>query len=294
MIFGNLFFKTKEQKNGKTEKEKHFQTKLKEDEKISKIISGEKSMQEFEQKEVTLFYVEELHKEQVRVKHLQELAKYQLPIKAKIPGDERSYFTLIEKIVSIKGEYAVLMKEFENPKYKESLKPGGVVSFEYSDTAGKYSFDAQYKGVYKTSLVFSFPQKIERKSGRSAYRVKVDPNEPIDVIVELKDGITIQGRMVDINEYGTGIDVEIPKDKVKMLDPVKLAFRVPTKEGQKKHEWAMISAKGEIRFIGDSEQKKTRLGIQFTEILDDDRKNIREYWLMRQRQELRRKLEYES
>jgi c-di-GMP-binding flagellar brake protein YcgR len=91
-----------------------------------------------------------------------------------------------------------------------------------------------------------------------------------------------------------GVDLEAPKDKIKLMDTVKVAFRIPTKENQKKHEWAIVSAKAEIRFIGDGEQKKTRLGLQFTEILEDDRRNIREYWLMRQREELKRKLEYES
>jgi c-di-GMP-binding flagellar brake protein YcgR len=248
-----------------------------------------------EQKEVALFYVEELHKEPVRIKHIQELAKYQLPLKAKIPGDERSYFTTVEKVAMAKGgEYIVLMKEFENPKYKEKLKVGDKVEFEYSDSVGKYLFESIFKGTYKTSLIFSFPEKIERKAGRSAFRVKPNPAEPIEVSIEFPWGGVFKGNMVDINENGMGLDVEVPKDRVKMMDIVKLAFRLPTKENQKKHEWAIVSAKAEVRFIGDGEQKKTRFGLQFVEISEDDRKSIREYWLMRQREELKRKLEYES
>ena len=304
MIFGSLFAKRKEEKDEEIEKNKQIQknknqTKnYKSEEKIDKIKinnNNNTSMQEFEQKEVSLFYVEELHKEPVRLKHIQELAKHQLPIKAKIPGDDRSYFTTVEKVAMMKGgEYIVLMKEFENPKYKEKLKPGDKVEFEYSDSNGKFSFQSIYKGMYKTSLIFSFPEKIERKSGRSALRVKPNPAEPIDVNIEFQGLGIFKGNLVDINEYGMGIDLEVPKDKIKLMDIVKVAFRIPTKENQKKHEWAIVSGKAEIRFKGDGEQKKTRLGLQFTEILEDDRRNIREYWLMRQREELKRKLEYES
>lgn len=300
MIFGSLFAKRKEEKdeeienNKQIQKNKNYTKNYKSEEKIGKIIDNT-SMQEFEQKEVSLFYVEELHKEPIRLKHLQELAKYQLPLKAKIPGDDRSYFTIVEKVAMMKGgEYIVLMKEFENPKYKEKLKVGDKVDFEYSDSNGKFSFESIYKGIYRTSLIFSFPSKIERKSGRTALRVKPNPAEPIDVNIEFQGLGIFKGNLVDINEYGMGVDLEAPKDKIKLMDTVKVAFRIPTKENQKKHEWAIVSAKAEIRFIGDGEQKKTRLGLQFTEILEDDRRNIREYWLMRQREELKRKLEYES
>ncbi len=263
--------------------------------KFGKIIEGGgRGMVGFEQKEITLFYVEELHKEPIRVKHLLELAKYQLPIKAKIPEDDRSYFTVVEKVARAKDGYVVLMKEFENPKYKEKLKERSKVQFEYSDTNGKFSFESIYIGMYKGSLIFSFPDKIERVSGRTAYRVKPDPTEPIDVVLEMPAFPTLKCLCADINEYGMGLDVEIPKEKVRKMEIVKLAFRLPTKEGAKKHEWAMVSAKGEIRFIGDAEKGKTRIGVQFTEISEEDRKTIRDYWLMRQRQELKRKLEYET
>jgi c-di-GMP-binding flagellar brake protein YcgR len=295
MIFGSLFAKRKEEKKEekyeKQNSQKIFRKNISE-EKINKIINMQEGA---EQKEVALFYVEDLHKEPVRIKHIQELARYQLPLKAKIPGDERSYFTTVEKVAMAKGgEYIVLMREFENPKYKEKLKVGDKVEFEYSDSVGKYSFESIFKGMYKTSLIFSFPEKIERKAGRSAFRVKPNPAEPIEVSIEFPWGGVFKGNMVDINEGGMGLDVEVPKDRVKMMDIVKLAFRLPTKENQKKHEWAIVSAKAEVRFIGDGEQKKTRFGLQFTEISEDDRKIIREYWLMRQREELKRKLEYES
>jgi c-di-GMP-binding flagellar brake protein YcgR len=302
MIFGSLFARKKdEEEKKKYEKQnpqKIFFTKnISEEEKINKnkIIININMQERVEHKEVALFYVEELHKEPVRIKHIQELAKYQLPLKAKIPGDERSYFTTVEKVAMTKGgEYIVLMKEFENPKYKENLKVGDKVEFEYSDSVGKYSFSSIFKGTYKTSLIFSFPEKIERKAGRSAFRVKPNPAEPVEVNIELPGGGVFKGNMVDINEHGMGLDVEIPKDGVKVMDIVKLSFRLPTKENQKKHEWAIVSTKAEVRSIGDGEEKKTRLGLQFTEISEDDRKIIREYWLMRQREELKRKLEYES
>lgn len=301
MFLSALFKRKEEEENGRkeTEKvEKNLRNKnAKENNKrlqeIDKIIDT-RTMIGFDQKEVTLFYVEELHKEPMRVKHLLELAKYQLPIKAKIPGDERSYFTIVEKVARTKDEYIVLFKEFENPKYKEKLTQGVKVQFEYSDTNGKYSFEVIYKGMYKGSLVFQFPEKIEKVSGRTAYRVKPDPAEPIEVVAEIPGVGTLKGLCADINEYGMGFDIGITKDKIQKMMVIKLGFRLPTKEGQKKHEWAMVSTKGEVRFIGDAEKGKTRIGVQFVEISEEDRKTIRDYWLMRQRQELKRKLEYEG
>lgn len=253
-----------------------------------------KAVATFEQKEVTLFYVEELHKEAVRVKHIQELSKYELPVKMIIPGDDRSYFVVFEKVAVTKNEYVCLVREPDNPRYKESLKPQMKIRFEYSDTNGKFSFESNFKGFFKGLLVFSLPEKIDRISGRTAHRVKPNPAEPIEVVIELPNIGTLKGMLVDINEYGLGMDVQVPKDKVQRMMVASLAFRLPTKEGARKHEWALVSAKGEIRFIGDGEGGKTRLGLQFSQILDEDRKTIRDYWLMRQREELKRKLEYES
>ena len=309
-----MFFSTimqKVRKNKEMEKTESKENKLKKNkngysknknyvEEIAKINDdGEvkQSMIGFDQKDVQLFYVEDLHKEPIRLKHLQELAKVKIPLKGKIEGDERSYYTVVEKVARTKNEYIVLMQEFENPKYKEKLKTGGKVIFEYSDTNGKYSFETTFKGMYKGFLVFSFPEKIERKAGRSAYRVKPDPSEPIEIIVDIPGKGQHKGKCVDINEYGLGIDVpssSLPKDKVQRGAIVQLAFRLPIREGQKKHEWPIVSAKGEIRFVGDGDKGTTRLGIQFTDISEDDRKTVREYWLMRQRQELKRKLEYEA
>lgn len=305
MIFSSLF--KKEQKEKMEDEEKlltktgEFESSGKHSEKFIKYSSREKNSKEEsktimigEQKDVTLFYVEELHKEPVRVKHVQELATHQLPIKAIIPGDDRSYFTIVEKVVITKEGYAVLLKEFENPKYKEKLKVGTNVKFEYSDMNGKFSFESTFKGVYKGSLVFTLPQKIDRVSGRAAFRAKPDPAEPIEVALELPQIGVTKCNLVDINEYGMGVDVQIPKDKLKVGLVAKVAFRIPIKEGQKRHEWPIVSAEAEIRFIGDAEGGKIKLGLQFTKIEDDDRKNVRDYWLMRQRQELRRKLEYEG
>ncbi|MCS7212967.1 MAG: hypothetical protein NZ927_01890 [Candidatus Calescibacterium sp.] len=283
----SAYYDDSKSKNGKDTKGIY---KIKSDEEIGEVGK----MSTFEQKEVTLFYVEELHKEAVRVKHIQELAKHELPVKMMIPGDERSYFVLFEKVAVSKNEYVCLVREPDNPKYKEALKPQVKVKFEYSDTNGKFSFESYFKGMFKGSLVFSLPEKIDRVSGRSAHRVKPDPAEPIEVVIEIPNFGTHKGMLVDINEYGLGLDVQVPKDKIQKMSIASLAFRLPTKEGAKKHEWALVSAKGEIRFIGDGEGGKTRIGLQFTQILDDDRKIVRDYWLMRQRQELKRKLEYES
>lgn len=268
---------------------------------IDKINNDEEkgvkqSMVGFDQKEVQLFYVEELHKEAIRLKHIQELAKVKLPLKGKIEGDDRSYYTVVEKVARTKDEYVVLMQEFENPKYKEKLKVGSKVVFEYSDANGKFSFETTFKGMYKGMLIFSFPQKIERTSGRAAYRVKPDPQEPIEIVIDIPGKGNFKGMCVDINEYGLGLDINsasLPKDKVSKGTIVQLAFRLPRQEGQKRHEWALVSAKGEIRFVGDGEKGTTRLGIQFTETTEEDRKVIRDYWMMRQRQELKRKMEYE-
>lgn len=301
----SFFFKRKDEEEIRKNSENQEKIKLIEKQKnwknageIYKIklddLNIERKMATFEQKEVTLFYVEELHKESVRVKHIQELAKHQLPVKMIIPGDERSYFVVFEKVAVSKNEYLCLAREPDNPKYKDSLKTQMKVRFEYSDTNGKFAFDTVFRGVFKGSLVFVLPEKIDRISGRSAHRVKVDPSEPVEVVIEIPNIGTLKGMLVDINEYGLGLDVQVPKDKVQKMLITSVAFRLPTREGAKKHEWALVSTKGEIRFIGDGEGGKTRLGLQFTQISDDDRKIIRDYWLMRQRQELKRKLEYES
>ena len=244
--------------------------------------------------QVEFFYAEDLDSPALRLKHLEELKKYSIDIKVKTEGSDRTGFTKLKEISRTGKEEFIVTEEVTPKDMLEKIVQNQISTFEYSDSQGKFQFKTRFLGQAPGSMRFSIPDTIERIRGRAYYRVRPNPKEPIEVVIDIPGKGLFKGQLMDISEGGLAAYFSLPSSEtIKPPIEAQLLMSLPKKPLEKPENWYKVRTASLIKFVGLWEGSKYKVGIEYRGLPEQDKKAIVNYILMRQREEIRKVKEFE-